>query len=105
MFIDFNQRHFIAQKIGYRDGFIEFNIDTLGRPFKDKNSKVKESPVWLPAIKEAILKKKNINGQVMFKSRFFLNGTKGIDKSGFIKTAEKTVMSYKPLYEFLRKSI
>jgi len=103
LFVEFNQRHFIAQKIGVRDGYMEFDIDTLGAPFRKKNSKAKEFPVWQSAIREAILHKKRINGQVMFKSRFFFAETKGIDKPEFIETAKTTIKAFKPLYNFLRK--
>lgn len=102
LFIEFNQRHFIAQRLGVRDGYMEFNIDTLGVPFRNKGSKLKEFPIWWPTIKEAILNKRRINGQVMFKSRFFF--TDGIEKPQFIKKAEETVKAFIPLYEFLRKS-
>ena len=80
---------------------MEFDIDTLGPPFRSKNAKTKEFPVWKIALKEAITNKKNINAQVMFKSRFYFNKTKGIDSPKFIKTAEKAVKSFKPLYEFM----
>jgi hypothetical protein len=102
LFIEFNQRHFVAQKFGIRDGFMEFNIDTFGSPFREKKSKTKEFPIWRDAIESAIRKKKGINGQVMFRSRFFLNQTKRIETPKFIETAKKTVASFKPLYEFLR---
>ena len=104
LFIEFNQRHFVTQKIGIRDGYMEFDIDTLGSPFRTQESKAKEFPVWKSAIRDAILNKKRINGQVMFKSRFFLTETKGIDKSQFIETAKRTIKAFKPLYDFLRKS-
>ena len=103
LFIEFNQRHFVAQKIGIRDGYMEFDIDTLGFPFRTQESKAKEFPVWKSAIRDAILNKKRINGQVMFKSRFFLTETKGIDKSQFIETAKRTIKAFKPLYGFLRE--
>ncbi|MFH1349495.1 MAG: hypothetical protein ABII26_01025 [Pseudomonadota bacterium] len=95
VFIEFIQRHFIARRFGVRDGYMEFNIDTFGTPFRKKNSKAKEFSPWLPAIKEAIVNKKRINGQVMFKARFFLNETKGIERSQFIKTVKATVGSLK----------
>lgn len=103
-FIEFNQRHFIAQKFGIRDGYMEFNIETFGTPFKKANSKVKEFPIWMPAIKEAILNKRKVNGQVMFKVKFYLNETKGIDKPQFINVAKSTINALKPLYNFLHKS-
>ena len=80
---------------------MEFDIDTLGSPFSSKESKAKKFPVWKQALKEAIINKKNVNAQVMFKSRFYFNKTKGIDTPEFIKTAEKTIVAYKPLFEFL----
>jgi len=82
LYVEFIQRHFIAQKIGIRDGFMEFNIDTLGKQFKNKKTKAKEFPIWYPAIKSAVLNKSN--------------------KPGFIKTAEKTIKAFKPLYKFIR---
>jgi hypothetical protein len=104
LFIEFNQRHFIAQRLGIRDGYIEFNIDNLGPPFKNRGSKVKEFPIWWKTIKEAILNRKGINGQVMFKSRFFFaDGI--VEKAQFIRKAEYTVKAYIPLYDFLRKTI
>ncbi|GAH14800.1 unnamed protein product, partial [marine sediment metagenome] len=81
--------HFAAEILFIRDGFMEFDIDTLGSPFRSKNAKAKEFPVWKIALKEAITNKKNINAQVMFKSRFYFNKTKGIDSPKFINTAEK----------------
>jgi len=102
LFIEFHQRHFLAQRSGVSDGFMEFNIDALGSRFRNKNSKTKESPVWLPAIRSAIVNKKNVNGQVMFKARFDLKQTKGTEKPQFIETAKKTIRSFKPLYEFLK---
>jgi len=102
LYVEFIQRHFIAQKIGIRDGFMEFNIDTLGKKFKNEKTKAKEFPIWYPAIKSAVLNKSKINGQIMFKARFFYNDTKDIDKPEFIKTAEKTIKAFKPLYKFIR---
>jgi len=102
LYLEFIQRHFIAQKIGIRDGFMEFNIDTMGKKFKNKKTKAKEFPIWYPAIKSAVLNKSKINGQIMFKARFYFNDTNDIDKPGFIKTAEKTIKAFKPLYKFIR---
>lgn len=104
LFVEFNQRHFIAQRKGIRDGYMEFDIDTLGPPFRKRNSKVKEFPLWKHAIIDAVLHKKRINGQVMFKARFFLDEGNGIDKPEFIGTAKSTIKAFKPLYHFLRKS-
>ena len=102
LYIEFIQRHFIGYKIAVRDGFMEFNIDTIDRKFKNKKTKAKEFPIWRHAIKSAILNKSKINGQIMFKARFFYNDTKDIDKPGFIKTTEKTIKAFKPLYKFIR---
>lgn len=104
VFIEFIQRHFLYRKYGIRDGYMEFNIDTLGSPFRNKNSKVKEFPIWGPTLRDAVRNKKNVNAQVMFKSRFFLNETKDIDKPKFIKTTKATLKAFKPLYSFLQKN-
>jgi len=104
IFIEFNQRHFIARRFGVNDGIMEFNIDTIGTSFRGKNSKTKEFPIWYPALKSAILNKGKVNAQVKFKSRFYLKETKGIDKPEFLKTATKTLETFKPLYTFLRNT-
>lgn len=102
LFIEFHQRHFVTRRFGVRDGFMEFNVDTLGSPFRRKNSKTKEFPIWVDAIGSAVKKKGNVNGQVMFKSRFFLQETAGIEKPEFIETSKQTIKAFKPLYEFLK---
>jgi len=100
LFIEFHQRHFMTPRNGIRDGFMEFNIDVLGKPLIQKPTKAKEFPMWLGAIRAAILAKKGINGQVMFKSRFYLNDR--IDKPEFIETVKETVRAYKQIYNFLK---
>jgi hypothetical protein len=55
LFIEFIQRHFIAQRFPVRDGYMEFNIDTMGTPFRTNDSKAKQFTIWLDAIKAAIL--------------------------------------------------
>lgn len=102
LLIEFHQRHFIAQRIGVRDGFMEFNIDTLGSPFRQKKSKCKEFPIWRNVLKDTILNKKKVNGQIMFKAIFYYRDNKGIETIDFIKTAKDTVKALKPLYDFLK---
>jgi hypothetical protein len=102
LFVEFIQRHFLFQKYGIRDGFMEFSLDTLGKPFRKKSSPVKEFPVWFEAVRSAVLTKKGINGQVMFKCRFFFAETRGMDKPEFIETAQNTITALKPLYEYLK---
>lgn len=46
LFLEFIQRHFLYQRKGIRDAYLEFHIDTFGAPFLDDNSKVKEFPIW-----------------------------------------------------------
>jgi hypothetical protein len=83
---------------------MEFDVDTIDSRFRTNKSEAKEFPVWFDAITQAIVNKRRVNGQVMFKSRFFLNETKGINKPEFIDTAKDTVKAFKPLYTFLRRS-
>lgn len=104
LYLEFIQRHFIAQRIGIRDGFMEFDIDTLGAPFKKRASGVREFQMWKAAIGEAVLNKKGVNGQVMFKVRYYFSETKDIHNPSFIKTAKHTIEALKPLYDFLRGS-
>lgn len=101
LYIELIQRHFEYRRHGTRDGYMEFDIDTLGSPFKTKKSKAKEFSVWKHALKEAIINKRNVNAQVMFKSRFYLKETKGIDTPDFITTAKKTAEEFRQLYDFL----
>jgi len=103
LFVEFNQRHFIGRKRGITDGFLEFSIDTLGKAFRKDESKVKEFPVWLEAVRSAIVKKKNINGQVMFKCRFYLADARGIKTPQFIDTSKETIKALEPLYSFLNR--
>ena len=101
LYIELIQRHFEHRRFGIRDGFMEFDIDTLGSSFRSKDSKAKEFPVWKLALREAIINKKNVNAQVKFNSRFYFNKTKDIDSPEFVQTAQRTVKAYKPLYDFL----
>lgn len=105
LYIEFNQRHFKNRKFGVRDGYMEFSIDTLGSGFSKKDSSVKEFPIWREALKEAIINKKKINGQVMFKCRYFYDEVKNIDKPEFLNTARKNIYAFDRLYKFLRESI
>jgi hypothetical protein len=104
LYVQFHHRHFRAQRYGVTDGLLEFNIDTLGKPFKKQKSTVKEFPLWFDAIKSAIEKKKKINGQIMFGVRFYFNETKAIEKPSFINSVKSTLTNLKPLYDFLKKT-
>jgi len=103
LFLEFNQRHFITMRKGVQDGYMEFDIDTLGEPFIGKKSKCKYFPHYLDLLRAVIKNKKRINGQVMFKCRFFLNETEGIDKPEFLNMTKETVKALKPLYDFLKE--
>jgi hypothetical protein len=98
----FYQRHFVAQRFGTEDGFMEFSLDTVGSPFRSKKSRTREMRVWWPAFKNAVSEKKGINAEVQFIARFFYRETKGIDRPQFIETAKDTVQSFNPLYDFLK---
>jgi len=102
LYIEFVQRHFINRRIGINDGHLFFDLDVMGKPFMKKNSKTKQSSIWFQALNEAIINKRNLNGQVAFWTKFFLNETKGIDKPEFIKTVKSTLKNLKPLYEYLK---
>jgi hypothetical protein len=102
LYVEFVQRHFINRRIGLNDGHLFFSLDVMGKPFMKKNSKTKQSSIWFQALYEAIINKKNMNGQVAFYTKFFLNETKGIDKPEYIKTVKSTLKNLKPLYEYLK---
>ena len=104
LFLEFHQRHFLYQRKGVRDAFLEFHIDTFGAPFLDDKSKVKAFPIWFQALKEAILNKRKVNAQTMFKVRFYLDDTPNLDNEKFLDTARKTLESLKPLYSFLSQT-
>jgi len=101
LFLEFIQRHFLYQRKGVRDAFLEFHIDTFGKPFLEDKSKVKVFPIWFQALKEAILSKSMINAQTMFKARFYLDETPNIDNEKFLITARKAITALHPLYSFL----
>lgn len=103
LFLEYIQRHFLYQRKGYRDAYLEFHIDTCGTPFRNGKSKIKEFPIWYKAIKEAITTKRQINAQVMFKARYYLNDTPNIDNERFLLAARKTLNDLKPLYSFLMR--
>ncbi len=102
LYVEFVQRHFINRRIGIHDGHLFFNLDVMGKPFMKKKSKTKQSSIWFQALYEAIINKRNLNGQVAFYTKFFLNETKGIDKPEFINTVKSTLKNLKPLYEYLK---
>jgi hypothetical protein len=102
LYIEFVQRHYITRKKPIKDGQLTFNLDAIGKPFMQKGSKTKQSPIWFQAMQEAIINKKGINGQVAFSARFFLNETKGINSPKFLNTVKATLQNFKPLYEFLK---
>jgi hypothetical protein len=78
-------------KKSYSDGYMRFNVDTLGKPFKKNNSKVKEFPIWRQVVRDAIINKRRINGQIMFITRFYIEDAKGIHTPHFINTAKETI--------------
>jgi len=88
--------------IGKKDGTLDFNLDVIGEPFIQSDSKTKMSLVWFQALQEAIVNKRNMNGQFALIAKYFLNETKGIDKPEFIKTVKSTMKNMKPLYEYLK---
>ena len=102
LYIEFVQRHFINRRIGIHDGHLFFDLEVMGKPFMKKNSKTKQSSIWFQALYEAIINKRNLNGQVAFYTKFFLNETKGIDKPEFINTMKSTLKNLKPLYDYLK---
>lgn len=104
LFLEFIQRHFLYQRKGIRDAFLEFHMDTVGEPFRDDQSKVKKFPIWFDALKEAILNKRMVNAQTMFKVRFYLEETPNIDNETFLITARKALEALYPLYQFLTTS-
>jgi hypothetical protein len=105
LFLEFIQRHFLYQRKSYRDAFLEFHIDTVGTPFKDDRSKIKEFPIWYSTIREAVAGKSSMNAQMMFKMRYYFSDTPNIDNEKFIDSAIQALKSLKPLYEFLTEEI
>jgi hypothetical protein len=101
LFLEYIQRHFLYQRRPVRDAFLEFHIDTFGPPFFNRESKVKMFPIWFEAIKDAVVNKRKINAQVMFKARFYYAETEDIEQASFLQTAQQTLNNLKPLYAFL----
>ena len=104
LYLIFLQRHFRAMRFGTIDGILEFSMDTLGGPFRNPKAKAKVLPVWWDAFQKAILRKTSLNAEVQFNARFFFNETKEITRPQFLRTAETTLLNFKPLYDFMRKT-
>ena len=102
LYIEFHQRHYVNRQKAYTDGKLFFNIDAVGKPFQKKNSKTKQSPIWFQALQEAIINKKNLNGQIAFMVRFFFTETKGINSTKFLNEVKQTLKEMKPLYDYLK---
>ena len=102
LYIEFNQRHFVGRQKSFKDGYLLLNLDTMGKPFRKESSKTKESKIWFQALKDAIIHKRNINGQVAFIVKFFRHETKGIETPKFLNEVKKTLKELKPLYDFLK---
>jgi len=105
LFLEFIQRHFLYQRKSYRDAFLEFHIDTVGTPFKNNRSKVKEFPIWYSTIREAVAGKSSMNAQIMFKIRYYYSDTPNIENEKFMDSVIHAIKSLKPLYEFLTEEI
>ena len=102
LYVEFVQRHFVTRQKGIQDGHLYFNIDAVGKPFIQKKSKTKLSSIWIQALQDAIINKRNLNGQVGFIAKFFLYETKNIDKPIFLNEVKNTLKEMKPLYDYLK---
>ena len=105
LYVEFVQRHFVTRQKGIQDGHLYFNLDAVGKPFIQTKSKTKLSSIWIQALQDAIINKRNLNGQVAFIARFFLHETKNITKPMFLNEVKNTLKEMKPLYDYLKLDV
>lgn len=103
LFIRFHQRHFIGQTKPFSDGFLEFDIDTIGTHFWSRGSSVKTFSIWFETFKNAIISYEKINKEVQFRVRYYYDEMENINTAEFIETVKLILTDFKPLYEFLNE--
>ena len=98
LYLEFVHRHYIRQRDGIIDGILEMDLDTI-----KGSKKVKANKKWLEALRELVKnKKRNYNGQLMLRTRFFYKDCyPEIKTATFKDRAIKTAYKFKDVYDFL----
>jgi len=94
--LEFLHRHYLNQKDGIVDGFIEIDLDTI-----KGNKSVKKYPVWISAIQELVANKKNFNGQLMIRTRYFHKDHPKMKKTEFKSTILQVAQKFHKVYDLL----
>jgi len=101
IYLEFLQRHYVGRKDGLIDGMIEMNLDTIhGNPEKN----VKENKALWEGLRSAIARKKDYNGQLMIRTRYFFKDHPEMEHESFKDEIIRATASFKPIYEFLSES-
>ncbi len=101
VYLEFLQRHYVGRKDGVIDGMIEMNLDTInGNPEKN----VKENKALWEGLRSAIARKKDYNGQLMIRTRYFFKDHPEMEDENFKDEIIRATSSFKPLYEFLTEN-
>lgn len=88
----------MGRKDGVIDGMIELNLDTInGNP----EEKVKENKALWECLRSVIARKKDYNGQLMIRTRYFFKDHPEMEDESFKDEIIRATASFKPLYEFL----
>jgi len=91
----------VGRKDGLIDGMIEMNLDTIhGNPEKN----VKENKALWEGLRSTIKRKKDYNGQLMIRTRYFFKDHPEMEDENFKDEIIRATASFKPIYEFLSES-
>jgi len=98
IYLEFLQRHYVGRKDGLIDGMIEMNLDTInGNPEKN----VKENKALWEGLRSTIKRKKDYNGQLMIRTRYFFKDHPEMERESFKDEIIRATASFKPLYQLL----
>ena len=101
IYLEFLQRHYVGRKDGAIDGMIEMNLDTInGNP----EEKVKKNKALWEGLRSVIARKKDYNGQLMIRTRYFFKDHPEMENENFKDEIIRATASFKSLYEFLTES-
>lgn len=99
LYLEFVHRHYIRQRDGVIDGILEMDLDTI-----KGSKKVKANKKWLEAIRELIKNKKNYNGQLMLRTRFFYKDYPEVKAATFKDKIIKTAYEFRDVYEYIHET-
>lgn len=98
LYLEFVHRHYLRQRNGVIDGITEMDLDTV-----KGGKKIKQNPIWLSIMRELVANKRDFNGQLMVRTRFFHKDYPEMKKAEFKKTILETARSFQKIYKILTK--